>query len=80
MERLEIARRYLISVAAADPEAVSGLVLENGVLDEGERHTLAGHVQRPAEPERDRVRWIFHFRGDGIAHLGNSKIVDIPEP
>ena len=47
-------------------------------LDEGDRLTLYGHVQRPGEPERDRVRWVFHFRGDRIAHLGNSKIADFP--
>jgi ketosteroid isomerase-like protein len=113
VEKLEVALRYLAAVAAADPQAVSGLFLADGVLDdfvgghhagrerieafvrtwkagevgfsepvrcldEGDRLTLYGHVQRPGEPERDRVRWVFHFRGDRIAHLGNSRIVDFP--
>ena len=47
-------------------------------LDTGDRLTLYGYVQRPGEPERDCVRWVFHFRGDLVAHLGNSKIVDFP--
>jgi len=113
MEKIDIARRYLAAVAAADPEAVSALFVEDGALDdfvgghhvgheglrafvgtwkagevgfsepvhwieEGDRLTVYGHVERPGEPERDDVRWVFHFRGDRISHLGNSKIVDIP--
>ena len=109
-EKIEIARSYLAAVAAADPEAVSSLFVEDGVLDdfvgghhvgregieafvgtwktgqvgfsepvrwleEGDRLTVYGQVQRPGEPERDQVRWVFHFRGDRITHLGNSKIV-----
>ncbi len=114
MEKIEIARRYLAAVAAADPKAVSALFLEDGVLDdfvgghhagregieafvrtwsvgevgfsepvrwldEGNRLTVYGHVQRPGEPESDHVRWVFHFRECRIAHLGNSKILDFPK-
>lgn len=48
-------------------------------IEEGDRLALYGHVQRPGEPERDDVRWVFHFRGDQIAHLGNSKIAGFPD-
>ena len=49
-------------------------------LDEGDRLTVYGHVQRPGESDSDHVRWVFHFREQQIAHLGNSKILDFPEP
>jgi len=113
VKRIDLAKRYLAAVAAADPKSVSALFVEDGVIDdfvgghhvghseieafvgtwsagdvgfsdpvdwieEGERLAVYGTVQRPGEPERDHVRWVFHFEGDVITHLGNSKIVSFP--
>ena len=51
-------------------------------IDEGGRIAVYGHVQRPGEPERDHVRWVFHIETragkSAITHLGNSKIVSFP--
>ena len=112
--RIEIAKRYLAAVSAADADAVCALFTEDGVLDdfvgghhvghdglraflstwkagevgfsdparwieEDDRLVVFGYVERPGEPERDVVRWVFHLRGARIRHLGNSKIVSIPD-
>ena len=47
-------------------------------IDEGSRLAVYGYVQRPGEAEQDHVRWVFHFAGDLISHLGNSKIMSFP--
>ncbi|MCP4906540.1 MAG: hypothetical protein GY910_16320 [bacterium] len=51
-------------------------------IEEGMRLAVYGFVQRPGEPERDHVRWVFHFEEAAgeclITHLGNSKIVSFP--
>ena len=43
-------------------------------LEEGDRLTLWGRIGLVDEESREDVRWIFHFDGDRIAHLGNSRV------
>lgn len=53
MEKIEIARRYLAAVTAADPAAVSALFLEDGVLDD----FVGGHHQGREEIEAFVRTW-----------------------
>jgi hypothetical protein len=45
-----------------------------GALEEADRLTLYGRVGWAAEDHRERVRWIFHFAGDRVSHLGISRV------
>ncbi len=47
-------------------------------FEEADRLIVYGRVLRPGETELDDVRWVFHFRGESVAHLCNSKIFELP--
>jgi len=46
-------------------------------LEEADRLNVYGRVLRPGQDELDDVRWVFHFKGDRISHLCNSKVFSL---
>lgn len=44
------------------------------VISRGDRVNVYGRVVRPGQ-ETAPVRWVFHFDGAEISHLGNSRVV-----
>ena len=46
-------------------------------FEEADRLNVYGRVLRPGETEFDKVRWVFHFKGDQVSHLNNSKVFEL---
>jgi len=54
-------------------------VEEMRVLEAPGRVTVFGHLASE-QLQRSPFRWVFHLRGDLIAHLGNSFLQTLPTP
>ena len=47
-------------------------------IEEGNRLAVYGYLGLADGETRDRVRWIFHFEGARISHLGNTRVDHFP--